>query len=116
MAGFGISAEDIAIVLGIGRSDLERNYRKELDSAAIKANARVAESLFRKATGEGREGVVAAIFWLKTRAGWKETQAHEVSGRDGGPVLIEESSPRRLAMAVLALLRGADADTAEADR
>src|SRR4029450_12015864 len=26
------------------------------------------ESLYRKATGEGREAVTAAIFWLKTRA------------------------------------------------
>jgi hypothetical protein len=42
---------------------------KELESGAIKANARVAESLFRKATsGDGRESVTAAIFWLKTRA------------------------------------------------
>ena len=28
---------------------------------------------YRKATGEGREAVTAAIFWLKTRAGWRET-------------------------------------------
>ena len=41
-------------------------------SGGIKANARVAESLYRKATGEGREAVTAAIFWLKTRARWKE--------------------------------------------
>ena len=84
MAGYGISAEDIATVLGISRFELERDYRKELGSAAIKANAKVAESLFRKATGEGREGVVAAIFWLKTRAGWRETSIHEV--RTGRPM------------------------------
>jgi hypothetical protein len=53
-------------------------YRKELDGAAIEANAKVAESLFRRATGEGREAVTAAIFWLKTRAGWKETSVHEL--------------------------------------
>jgi len=86
MAGYGITAEDIATVLGIERWILERDYRKELDSAAIKANAKVAESLFRKATGEGREGVVAAIFWLKTRARWKETSVHEFSGPYGKPI------------------------------
>ena len=32
----------------------------------------VAESLFRKATGDGSQAVTAAIFWLKTRARWKE--------------------------------------------
>ena len=46
----------------------------------------MAENLFRKATGEGREAVVAAIFWLKTRAGWKETNVHEVGGPAGGPI------------------------------
>ncbi|MER8822615.1 hypothetical protein NKH70_22830 [Mesorhizobium sp. M0991] len=44
-------------------------------------NARVAESLYRKATGEGREAVTAAIFWLKTRARWKETSIHELGGK-----------------------------------
>jgi hypothetical protein len=74
MAGYGISAEDIATVLGVEVETLRHDYRTELKGAAIKANAKVAESLFRKATAaEGREGVTAAIFWLKTRAGWKET-------------------------------------------
>ena len=38
-----------------------------------------AESLYRKAIGEGRESVIAAIFWLKTRARWKETMVNEVT-------------------------------------
>jgi hypothetical protein len=70
---------------------------------------------YRKATGDGREAVTAAIFWLKTRAGWKDTTAHEISGKDGGPVEIEEVSDRRLAMAILALLREADATAEEAN-
>jgi len=78
MAGYGLPAKDIAIVLGIDAWVLERDYRKELKAGAIKANAKVAESLFRRATGDGREGVAAAIFWLKTRAGWRETTVHEV--------------------------------------
>ena len=78
MAGYGLAAKDIAIVLGIDAWVLERDYQTELKAGAIKANAKVAESLFRRATGEGREGVVAAIFWLKTRAGWRETTVHEV--------------------------------------
>ena len=40
----------------------------------------MAESLFRKATGDHRQAVTAAIFWLKTRAGWKEASVHEVNG------------------------------------
>ena len=53
--------------------------RHELAHGHTKANARVAENLYRKATGEGREAVTAAIFWLKTRAGWKETIVQETT-------------------------------------
>ena len=83
MAGFGLSPADIARVLGIDEERLLSTFAHELDSGAIKANVRVAESLFRKATGEGRESATAAIFWLKTRAQWKETQVqeHRLGGR-----------------------------------
>ena len=84
MAGYGIPASDIATALGIERWVLERDYPQQLSGAAIKANSKVAENLYRKATGEGREAVTAAIFWLKTRAGWKETSVHEL--RDQRPL------------------------------
>lgn len=80
LAGFGLSAEEIAKVFDMDVDRTRMHFAKELSSGAIKANARVAESLYRKATGEGRESVIAAIFWLKTRAHWKETSAHEYSG------------------------------------
>ena len=56
---------------------MKAGYEKELAGGHIKANAKVAESLYRKAIGEGRESVTAAIFWLKTRARWKEVSVHE---------------------------------------
>jgi hypothetical protein len=88
MAGFGIPETDIARVLEIDADLLRDLYAKELESGHVKANARVAESLYRKAVGEGREAVTAAIFWLKTRAGWKETSAHEITGKDRQPLTI----------------------------
>ena len=81
LAGYGLAAEDIARVLEIGVEELQTAYAQELIGGHIKANARVAESLYRKALGEGRESVTAAIFWLKTRARWKETSVHEVEGK-----------------------------------
>lgn len=72
MAGYGIPHDDIAIVIGIDPTTLRFHYRPELDTGHIKANAKVAGNLYRIATGEGREAVTAAIFWLKTRAGWSE--------------------------------------------
>ncbi len=89
MAGYGVPEIDIARVLGIDPKTLRKHYRDELDTGHVKANAKVAENLYRKATGEGREAVTAAIFWLKTRAGWKETSIHEVGGSDGGPLRID---------------------------
>lgn len=80
LAGFGIPAADIACVLALDEGELTRDYAGELASGAIKANARVAENLFRKATGDGRESVTAAIFWLKTRARWREVNTLEHTG------------------------------------
>ena len=81
LAGYGVPEAEIAGVVGIDPKTLRKHYRQELDHGHTKANARVAENLYRKATGEGREAVTAAIFWLKTRAHWKETSVHEVQGR-----------------------------------
>lgn len=69
-AGYGIPEVDIANVLGIDPKTLRKHYRKELDTAFVHANARVAQSLFKQATEE--RNVAAAIFWLKVRAGWNE--------------------------------------------
>jgi len=82
MAAYGIPEADIATVIGIDPKTLRRHYRRELDTGHIKANTKVAENLYRRATGESREAVTAAIFWMKTRGGWRETpQAHEVTIR-----------------------------------
>jgi hypothetical protein len=81
MSGYGLSADDIANALDLEIEELKASYAKQLSGGQIKANARVAESLFRKAIGEGRESVTAAIFWLKTRARWKETSVHEHAAR-----------------------------------
>jgi hypothetical protein len=72
MAGYGIPHEDIGKIVGVSPHTLREHYRKELDTAHIIANSKVAQNLFRIATGEGREAVTAAIFWLKTRAHWSE--------------------------------------------
>jgi hypothetical protein len=69
----------VARVLGIDPKTLRKHYREELDTGSIKANSRIAESLYKKAVGEGPQSVAACIFWLKTRAHWKETTVNEVS-------------------------------------
>jgi hypothetical protein len=86
LAGYGIPEADIAGLVGIDAKTLRKHYKHELAFGHTKANAKVAENLFRKATGDGRESVIAAIFWLKARGRWKETSLNEHSGLDGKPI------------------------------
>ena len=86
LAGYGVPETDIAGMIGIDPKTLRKHYRHELDHGHTKANAKVAENLYRKATGESREAVTAAIFWLKARARWKEVSVNEHSGIDGAPI------------------------------
>ncbi|WP_159966137.1 hypothetical protein [Profundibacterium mesophilum] len=72
MSACGIPQGDIARVLGIDPKTLRLHYRDELDNAATKANAAVAGSLYRRAISDDANPS-AAIFWLKTRAQWRET-------------------------------------------
>jgi hypothetical protein len=63
----------------IDTKTLMKAFRSELDVGATKANAKVAESLFKQATGGN---VTAQIWWTKCRMGWKEPPAAvELSGR-----------------------------------
>ena len=93
MAAYGVPEADIAGVIGIDPKTLRKHYRRELDHGHVKANAKVAENLYRRATGEGRDGVIAAIFWLKTRAGWRETNVHEIGGFNSRAIEIEVTVP-----------------------
>jgi hypothetical protein len=88
LAGYGVPEADIAGVIGIDPKTLRKHYPQELRYGHVKANAKVAENLFRKATGDGREAVIAAIFWMKTRAGWKETSVSELAAKGGEPLTV----------------------------
>jgi hypothetical protein len=107
MAGYGVREDEIAEFIGVDPKTLRKHYRSELRRGHTKANAKVAENLYRRATGESREAVTAAIFWLKTRAGWRETFAHELSGREGAPIEMVEHDPRKLARVIFGLLQEA---------
>lgn len=72
LVAFGHTQLQIAEYLGVSEDTLQRHYRHELDTAVIDANMKVANRLFRKATEEG--DTTSIIFWLKTRARWKEAK------------------------------------------
>ena len=83
LAAVGIRHEDIASKLGISADTLTKYYRQELDEGRIDANAQIGKSLFEQAKSGNTS---AMIFWLKTRAGWKETMVNEHTGIDGAPL------------------------------
>ncbi|HWW39664.1 hypothetical protein [Pedobacter sp.] len=70
LVSFGNSQEEIANFIGVHINTLVKYYRDELDNSIVRANAKVAAKLFRKAI-DG-DDIKAQIFWLKTRARWRE--------------------------------------------
>lgn len=77
MMGFGIQQSEIAKIVGVTDKTLRKHYREEIETGIATANAKVAENLFRHATGDSRGAVSAAIFWLKTRARWAEARPEQ---------------------------------------
>jgi hypothetical protein len=72
MAGYGIPEDVIARTIGpkgIDPKTLRKHFRRELLMGSTWANAQVAKTLFQMATSG--KCILATIFWLKTRMGWK---------------------------------------------
>jgi hypothetical protein len=90
LAGVGVRQEDIAKIIGCAPKTLRKRLRDELDRGVAEANATIAGSLFAKAKGGDTP---AQIFWLKTRAHWREKTAPDdpVPGSDAeanSPVVL----------------------------
>ncbi len=95
MAACGVPQADIARATGpdgIALNTLRKHFARELELGALVANTKVATTLYKQAVGSPAEfdddgnqtvkerppNVAAAIFWAKTRMGWRETV--EVAG------------------------------------
>lgn len=93
LAAVGTRYEDIALVLDISADTLTRHYKRELQLGRVEANARMAQTLYQR----GVDGnMTAAIFWLKTRAGWREADLMPDAGPepDGFEVVpYDDESP-----------------------
>jgi hypothetical protein len=99
MARYGIPQEEAARVIGISKTTLRKHFEEELAVGLTKANVQVGEFIFstiigatipgREPVTDGRARVAAAIFWAKTKMGWKETSVHEHTGKDGDSIKID---------------------------
>ena len=106
LASFGVPQEDIAAYIGISKPTLAKHYPDELSFSSIKANATVGKFLFNMASGQAvKSGASygecsrAAMFWAKTRMGWRETQNLDHKSSDGS------MTPQQI------ILRAADDDS-----
>ena len=82
----GVTQRLIAQIVKISEPTLRKHFREELDTSKARANAVISQALFKNA----KDGNVAAqIFWLKTQAGWRETNYHELTGKDGDKLFAE---------------------------
>jgi len=84
-----LSIEQLADYFGIGRTTFYALAEKDPEilehykRGKSKAIAHIAQGLIQKA----RAGdTTSAIFFLKTQARWRETERHEITGADGGPL------------------------------
>ena len=81
LSGYGVPHDDIALIVKCSPPTLRKWFRQELDLGSAEATAKVAQTLFQQATSG--TNTAAMIFWLKARAGWREKQMMEVTGKDG---------------------------------
>ena len=72
LAGVGVRQDDIAKIVGCAPKTLRKRLRDELDRGVAEANATISGYLFAAAKAGN---IAAIIFWLKTRANWRERAA-----------------------------------------
>ena len=89
LAGVGVSQDDIAKIIGCAPKTLRKRFRADLDRGVAEANATMCGFLFAAAKGGN---IAAIIFWLKTRAHWRERKPSEVpasgDGEANAPVVL----------------------------
>jgi hypothetical protein len=78
LAGLGVPQDDIAKIVGCSPKTLRKRFRDELDRGVAEANAIVSGCLFAAAKAGN---IAAMIFWMKTRARWRERPPRD--GPDG---------------------------------
>lgn len=80
LAGYGLSQEQIATMLGMTRQTLAKHCQSELEKGKAVAYATATGQLFNNIK-KGKEA--SLIFYLKTQHGWKEKQEIQHTGKDG---------------------------------
>ena len=95
----GLSMEAFAGKIGKHRDTLYEWMRQhpefmEAKKVGLEASLLFWEKILRaQAGGKLKGNAASAIFVMKNRFGWRDTQALEVTGRNGGPVQYQDLTP-----------------------
>jgi hypothetical protein len=91
-----LSLDQIADYFGMARNtftaicERQPEVLERYKKGKAKAIGAVAKGLLQQA----REGnMTAAIFYLKTQAGWRETTVQEITGKDGAQIVVVTGVP-----------------------
>lgn len=102
----GLSAEEVSFVLGCAEHEVKEHYSQELLHGTAMVVGLVGAAMLKQAL---RGDTNAARFFLQSRAKWTIPQHVELTGKDGGPVQVEQR--RALMERVLALATGEAGNT-----
>ena len=89
LRSYGVPIKEVAAYIGIDDKTLYKYYKDELDNSAIKSKCQCRKVLYQAASGQAlttgasySDCVRAAMFWAKTRMGWKETNVQEEENKE----------------------------------
>jgi hypothetical protein len=90
LISLGLTQAQISMGMGISDVTLRKHYRHELNVGEVEMLANVSRNLHNIALDrDDPRSATAAIFIMKTRAGWRETSRTEVTGPGGGSIKLE---------------------------
>lgn len=110
LAAIGTTNDHIARICNMSTATLHKHYQDDLDLGASKAGAVVGGKIF-EAAKRGEQW--ACTLWAVRRLGWKETNVHQHSGPNGGPIatVIDAAGLSTSAMEELLAARRIDSDS-----
>ena len=85
-----LTADQLADTIGVSRSKFFELLKEDEKVSGLykKAKGRAVENVAKNLVMQAQNGnTTAAIFYLKTQAGWKETERHELVGADDEPLV-----------------------------
>ena len=100
MVACGMTQDEMATVFHISPATMRKAFKAELKDGETVVMAAVKGKLVQKAMN-GDNGCM--FFLLKTRGGFRETNNHQLLGKDGQPISFDSLAPEALDQVIFAL-------------